>query len=740
MKIENFTHTRGLQVFKKCFSFFLLLLLFISCEKKEFEKFYERPAGLAQPIYQELQAKGHFTSFLACIDKAGYKDILGKAGYWTIFAPNDEAFKRYFAQHGIGGVAAMDVLTAQKIVKYSLIYNAFKSDKLGDYQSGLGWVPGMAFKRRTAYYEGVQKEIINGEERLVISSNRNNRLGNDYYHAGDNNNKYIPYFLDKFLTPKGLSRADYNYFYPDVNFTGFNVGGAEVSAANMVAQNGIIHEVNQVLEPLPNIDQHLASADRYSTFKAIFDKYMVSYVVNAAATEKNNQITGANKEVYVKVFDQGLAYSPNNENYAKLEDNDGQREGYTLFAPTNEALANYLNNTLLEHYKTLDALPKAILYDFLNAHMWNATVWPTKFANTPNSFGQGALFDPVADVVDKKVLSNGIFYGTNKVQEANVFSSVFGQTYLNPNFSLMTRALTTSLKPILINNNLKFTLFLVSDEVLTAAGFTYDLNANTWRHTPPGGGAATSGSTAWGKLNRILNTHVVMGDSPDLSGSGILESYEGEYIGFEQNKVYSAGNREAKTVAEASNRKTTANGSVYVLDKLLVEPQQSVGLHLAELAKTPGSPFKKFFDYLNNSTIYTKATGAILGITAGSSYTLLVPDNAAMDEAIAQGYLPASNNPSATADKEKVANFIRYHLLDKATVVPDGKKDGGFVTLLQKDNGEPTTVNIANAAGTLTITDMLRNATTLNLANSNNLSNRTVIHLLTGFLKFTTSN
>jgi len=737
MKTGIYPNRMILIKFKKLASVFLLLFLLIGCEKKEFEEFYERPAGLAQPIYQELEAKGNFALFLTCIEKAGYKDVLSKAGYWTIFAPNDEAFKKYFTQAGTGSVDGLDAQTAQKIVKYSLVYNAFKADRLGDYQSNLGWMPSMAFKRRTAYYEGVQEINVNGEKRLVIASNRNNRQGTDYYNVNDNNNKYIPYFLNEFLTAKGLSEADYNYFYPNVNFSaGFNIAGAEVISADMVAQNGIIHEVSQVLLPLPNIDEYLATEDKYSNFKALFDKYMVSYVVNAAATDKNNQITGTSRDVFVKVFDQGLIYSPNNENYLKFEDNDGQRESYTLFAPTNDALQNYLNNTLLENYKTLDALPKEILYDFLNAHMWNTSVWPTKFTNTQNSFGQGALFDPLTNVVDKKVLSNGLFYGTNKVQEANVFSSVFGKTYLDPNYSLMTRALSTALKPVLINSNLNFTLFLVSDEVLNAAGFSYDLNANTWRHTPPNGGASTSGSTAWSKLNRILNTHVVFGDNPDLAGNGIIETYEGEYIRFEQNKVYSAGNLEIKTMANVASKRTAANGTVYYLDKLLVEPQQNVGLHLSELSKTTGSSFKKFFDYLNNSAIYTKATGAILGITAGANYTLLVPDNAAIDAAIAQGYLPASNNPSATEDKEKVANFIRYHILDKATVVPDGKKDGGFVTLLQKENGESTTVTITNMPGDLTVKDMLGNSTKLNMAKSNNLSNRTVIHLLNGFLRF----
>ncbi|WP_164890993.1 fasciclin domain-containing protein [Botryobacter ruber] len=694
---------------------------------------------MEEPVYQVLQAKGNFKSFLACVDKAGYKDVLSKAGYWTIFAPNDEAFQLYFQDAGIAGVEAMDAATAEKIVKYAMVYNAFKTDRLADYQSGLGWKSNQAYKRRTAYYEGVQRENINGAENLVVASNRNNRSGSDYYNVNDNNNKYIPYFLNKYFNARGLTAYDYNYFYPNTPFTGFNVGGAKIVTWDIIAENGVVHELDKVITPLPNLDKYLASQNRYSKFRSIFEKYMVSYLVNAPATEKYNLINGGSNNVYVKVYDAGLMYSPNNENYLKFEDNDGQQEGYTLFAPTNEALDAYLKNVLLEHYPTLDDVPKQIIYDFLNAHMWNMTVWPSKFQSTHNSFGQGALFNPETDVVDKKVLSNGMFYGTSKVQEANVFSSVFGKVYLDPKYSLMTRALTVALKPILINTSIKFTVFLASDEVVKAAGFDYNLDANRWEYTPPGGGAKLTGTSAWDKLNRIINAHVALGDFTNVTtGNGVIETYNGEYIRFSQNSVFSAGNLEKDMAPGASNQKVTSNGTVYYVDQLFLDPQQAMGLHLKKLAEQPDSPYKKFYDYLSNAAIYTPATGALLGVADGSFYTLLAPDNAAIDAAVAEGYLPAATNPSENEDKEKVANFIRYHIISKAAVAADGKKEGGYLTILDKENGEATMVAVTNTPGSMTVRDMKGGTARVITASSNNVSNRAVIHLLDDFLRFDT--
>jgi len=717
----------------------LLLSLFVlaGCSKKEFNERYDRPENLADPIYQQLQSMGRYSSLLACIDKAGYKDILSKAGYWTMFAPNDAAFALYFKEKGINSVADIDAATAQKIVKYSLVFNAFKTDRLPDFQASTGWIPNMAFKRRTAYYDGTSVINVNGKDITYVNSNRNNKGSNSYYTTADNNNKYIPYFLDRFFTPKNLNSSDYNYFYGQNPYIGFNVSDAQVINSNIIAENGVIHEINRVILPLPSIDQYLGTNTQYSKFKSLFDKYMVSYLISPEATAKNLENTGKQQDIYVKTYDAGLAYSPNNENYLKVDDNDGQMEGYTMFAPTNDALNDYINTVLLEYYPSLDALPKEILYDFLNAHMFTTTVWPSKFATTTNGQGQGALFNSATDVVDKKVLSNGVFYGTSKVQNANVFSTVFGRAYLNPNYSLMTRALSASLKASIINTNLKYTLFLTSDATMKALGFSYDIDATTWRYTPPGGGASLSGSSALDKLNRIINTQIVREDVKSLAGSGILETYEGEYIRYNNNTVYSAGNRDAGIALNATNPRVAQNGTVYFIDGLLSEPSLSVGKHLEALATPAGSNYKKFVDYVKASAIYNTTNGEILGITAGSFYTVLAPTNAAIDAAIAQGYLPATTTPADQAGKDKVANFIRYHIIQKATVVPDGKKAGGFLTLLLKNNGDPTSVAVTNTGlNNMQVKDMLGSTANVIPAQSNNLSNRTVIHLLDTFLKF----
>jgi len=99
--------------------------------------------------------------------------------------------------------------------------------------------------------------------------------------------------------------------------------------------------------------------------------------MNESATNRYKLLTGANDNVYIKTYNSGLAFSLNNENYLKLQDNDAQSEGYTMFVPVNAALTDYINGVILENYKSLDQLPLQIIIDLLNAHMWQRTVWPS---------------------------------------------------------------------------------------------------------------------------------------------------------------------------------------------------------------------------------------------------------------------------------------------------------------------------------------------------------------------------
>lgn len=744
--------------FTRLTGFFAVLLIFSSC-KKDFNGYYDRPANLEPPIYQTLEKKGNFKSILAAVDKAGYKSILGAAGYWTFFAPHDSAFQVYLASKSLTSVDQLDSNACRQIVTYCLVYNAFRRERLDDYQSGTGWVPASAFKRRTAYYTFVYNGTDTGGKPIkVVAANRNGTI----YADADNNNKYLPYFEQQFMSARNLSSADYNYFYPNTIYTGFNVADAIVTEQDIAAENGVIHVVNRVITALPSIDQYLEGKPEYSLFKSLFDKFLVQYVLNAGVTRRYQITTGSADNVYTKFYSAPfgtLAFAPNNENYL-FSGNDAQTESYTIFVPTNTVLQQYINTVLLENYpagSTLQSVPVSIVYDFVNAHLWQKAVWPSKFTTTTSYLGEEARFNPTTNIVDKKILSNGIFYGTNKVQEANVFTSVYGRAYLDPKYSMMTKLLNYELKSVVSDISRDFTIFMISDAMLNAAGFTHDASVSNdpyeqYRFIPPSGSTipASTGATTRNRLLRILNLHVVPKRVlNDLSGEGIAMTIGGEYIGFKNNTVFGSGNVDASQVVNVSSSKTSKNGRVFYIDKILNFSENFVGAHIEKLGTTPSaaaSQYNYFWQFLSTSTIWNATTKEITGVANGTFYTLFIPNNAAIMQAVKDGLLPGNtttgvpNFTQATQtniQREQVVRFIYHHFLDKRSIAADGEESGSFPTLLKTNLGDPINVFANNTPGSLVLTDMTNRSATVISPISTYVGNRIVIHLINNYLKYT---
>lgn len=733
----------------------LIVLLSVGCRKKEWDAFYGRPDNLAPPIYQVLDERGNFKSLLALIDKSGYKETLVTgAGYWTFFAPNDAAFADYFKSNNLSGVASIDSVTARAMVQYMLVYNKFSESRLKDYQAtenNTGWTPDEAFRRRTAYYTGFYKDTSTEGPIIAIAANRNNiassLTGN--YIPSDYNNKYLTYFIDGFMSSAGLTAWDYNYFYPDSKYTGFNVGQAGVVSPDIDAENGMIHEVDKVIMPAQSIDEYLKGKPGYSSFWKILNRLntnnTVQYIYNTDATSRYQTVTRKSDKVYVKAYSPLLAYAPNNENFLKIGDNDGQKDCWTMFAPNNEAVDAFVKNTLLKYYSSLDSVPIDIITDFLNAQMFPTVVWPSKFQSTVNGFSEPARFDPATDVIDRKILSNGIFYGTTKVEAADIFNTVFTEAYLNPKYTYMTRLFKTSGLNLLIGkSNIPVNIFLIPDKVFIDAGFSYNASSDEFKYN-----GSTNGVPD--RLERIIRSCVYFGvyknETENLLGNGIVKSGdadgEGEYIKFNNNEIVTAGLEDEGEVAHVDSSKTSANGKVYYLDNILLYTDHGIGYQLGKLAPDETSDFNYFWQLLkNSSSLFNESTDEIIGLTGFS--TLFVPSNAAIKQAVKDGLLPGDETtgepdvkPKSPNDMDQVRKFIQYHILANHTAVPDGNTDPAmYDTDLQNAIGVTYRVKVENNKAAMNIMDDFGRTAHVIISKSNHLSNRCVIHLIDNYLKY----
>src|SRR5690606_28531290 len=194
-----------MRFYKLTFLLGLLTAFCLSCRKEAFDDYYSRPDDLESPIYTRLEEEGRFSQIRRLIEKAGYMETLNQAGYWTLFAPNDDAVNKFLQEHNYGTVEEVPDAVAEQIVRYALVYNAFQTNRISDYQSSLGWEEGLGFRRRTAYYDGFRKEVvkIDGVEKEIVlgQSNRNNvevSFGIPYYGDGYNYYKNLTYYHEKY--------------------------------------------------------------------------------------------------------------------------------------------------------------------------------------------------------------------------------------------------------------------------------------------------------------------------------------------------------------------------------------------------------------------------------------------------------------------------------------------------------------------------------------------------------------
>jgi uncharacterized surface protein with fasciclin (FAS1) repeats len=377
--------------------------------------------------------------------------------------------------------------------------------------------------------------------------------------------------------------------------------------------------------------------------------------------------------------------------------------------------------------------------------MWTSSVWPTKFARYNNAQGEVPKFDPNADIIDKKLLSNGFFYGTGKVQQASVFSTVYGRAYLDPKYLIMTRALDLNYRYTITVPSLKFTVIMMSDSLLRAKGFDYNTLRLDWQYTTPGTGVITYGAAARDMLLRILATHIIPTPNNELdniSGSGIVESLNGEYIKYNANKFVSAGSLDSGFVINSKGTKASSNGRVYYADNLLTYSITPLANTIINLGAASTSEYYNFAQYLKNSPLYAAATGSLLGVQTGVFYTVFVPNNAAVLAAVAAGLLPKNANgtpnfaPTLQAERDLVSAFLLYHFLNKNTVVPDGKKSGTYETLYKKLSGDAGIFTVSGAAGSMQVTDVFGRVSNVIVPSSNNLADRAVIHLIDNYLQY----
>lgn len=702
--------------------FFKLLMLSIvlttlSRCTNEKDTYYDEPSWVKGSLYEILQQENRFDSYLKCVDRTLHAPSLKGGALYTCFAPNDEAFDSFLRSENYKSVDDIPQEVVNKIVSYSLVYNSFRETELSDILHG-GWDTLQSIKKKTPYYETIRKEWNGTDSIWVMEQTSEGALT-----VGDNNYKYLPFYMARYFDSRTepLTANDYNTLYPNSTYTGRNVQSASIVTADLQAGNGMIHEVNEVLLPLSSLGKIISENKDFSLFNDILEMksptnipYFFSYSVAP------NSVTALYQKIYPSWnIDQiyGKLYNTVVPIYTErygLNNKQAETDGYTLIAPNNKAVQEFFNSTLKPYgYQSLNTVPYNILQYFVNSQMVEGLVWPGQYKGKMNGYndylnGKGSKGDGFdkEKFYDIRPASNGFFFGSKDYIKSHYFETVFTEILLNPEYSLFNHAFEayfeSSLKKELMRcalNNYEASNFIVllpSDELLSTDGFSWVWGGSSYNFTH-----SNTLVSATNRMHRLVKSHVFkrinnaeintslpgFTGNPSLGydGYGYAVNDYGDMIRFKNNQLQMLGNYDENEWVSVTLEKEFMNGAVYKIDKLLQYSRYQSNSSSAE-----GWMEQDMLTYLkqagNNNpdiSIYTDYMSYMLdplqntmfpySISPSSSYTILMPNNEAMQRAITSGDLPALEDVKKDLEAlQKAINFMRYHVLTGPLYMNDG--------------------------------------------------------------------
>lgn len=693
---------------------FLLLTIgffFVQCSSDK-DEYYDEPSWSKPPLYEVLQKEGRFSTYLQCVDRTLHSSTLHGSGLFTCFAPNDDAFKTFLSTKGYSSIDDIPQSVVDQIVAYSLVYNSYSFDRLSDILYG-GWDTLQSIKKRTPYYETVRREFNGTDSIWVVDYNSESK----FFDETKANSKYLPFYMSRYFNSRTqpLKAEDYNTFYPSSQYTGRNVQSASVLQSDIVACNGVAHEVNDVLLPLPNLEK-MIEKDNYSMFKNLIQSKSptgsynyISYLTSQYITQYFQSIYPSKNidMVYVKYYN-GLQVKLNLESYG-INDKEAETNGFTVFAPDNSAVQKFFDEKLKDYYTSIDKVPVDILRYFINAQMIGEMVWPGTYKGMMNAQGDylngsgasGAEFDR-SRYYDIHPASNGFMYGSNDYIKSHYFETVFAEILLNPQYSLLNNAFSkyfeSSLMEELMRSSLNgystvdYIILLPSNELLTNDGFTWQ-----WITSVYGFAHSNSLVVADTRMQRLIKSHVYKrihnseidtrlanfdgNPNSGYDGYGYAINAEGDMIRFKNGKIQMLGNYDENNWVTATFKKSFNNGAVYTIDKLLqysrntTLPSATEGwleqpmLTYIQKAAASNPNISIYKDYMTELLTQTTFPFAL---SNSSSYTILMPNNESMQAAINAHLLPTIAETRASIQNlQKAITFVRYHIIPSKIYLND---------------------------------------------------------------------
>ena len=441
--------------------FLFLLAFFFSlltgCENLSDQDIYKRPAWLPGKLYTTVSVQDNLTMFTECLRLTGLDKILDVSGSWTVFAPTDEAMKQFLAENHYASISAIPLDELEKITEFHIIQNPWSLQQLRSLGVN-GWKTGddnksnpYAFKRETMLRNPAEKYWIKrakNKDMIVLDST----VSDGYKKVFVQSRKYVPIFYDEYLKINGLTSEDYRFYFGRA-FEPGNVyyAGAKIIKSDILAENGFVHIIDKVVNPMRNGKELLEKempGETYKLFTEMVYWYYPDFEFNKEATLNQPEVRlGGLVDTLWDLNYAGLAFDLHSERIYNFNQTLIRHNG--LYAPTDDAFSEFIDGTLtaksgFPHWANHKSLPPDIVkiivaQNFKSTPLFPSTVQYQEIFKKGNRYRQNE-----ESVIRKEFGSNCTFIGLNTYIPDRVFTSVTGPVFCRPNYSIFRRALLYS--------------------------------------------------------------------------------------------------------------------------------------------------------------------------------------------------------------------------------------------------------------------------------------------------------
>lgn len=510
-----------------------------------------------------------------------------------------------------------------------------------------------------------------------------------------------------------------------------NIHASMVTEAEVRTANGFIYYLDRLIEPMPNIDEYLRDKnDEFTVFYDLMQRFS-NYTFSKVRPEDKMKLYKKEYRVISNLADETGGYG----------ENRAMKEMFSLFAPTDKTMTTYLNERVLKNFESIDSIPEITLAYIIETQMARSLCLISKIENLFFNMQGDKTEISRNDIESAFMCSNGVVYGTNRVLEPNVFTTVPGNLFFDKDYTTFLIALTQAdVMSRLSNINENVTLFAINNKQMENYNIRYSHDKAQIQFFGLDG--------LWKAINEdflreFVLDHIYTGSLNDLNGEGFIEMQSRNFIHYKDNKIYGGENMSQnifpKVVQKIENEK---NGMLYLLDNP-IRTKFSFG----ELISSDPD-LEKFKDLLIMANLLDTSyvdiitenkIPMLLFISEFDYWTGFLPDNNAIDKAFADGLLPDITQPLLSSGMDSLRSFCNYHFIRKNVIFDDGKLSGVMDTNQTSKVADAgvtySKIVVNNSYNNLSITDLSGNVINIDHKNANQLVSKGVVHKISTVLK-----